>query len=203
MLTLNQQHIVAKFFLATQQERVYGCDWYAKAYQIASVIASEFGLQVETVAGVISALSPNNKWERNCQDAENLIAAYMAGGKEAAAGVKVCTYGKNKEKAIAILSCDIDQIAVILNGRKVVAFYYCISQIYLDRVVIDGHAYSIWLGERLTMKEVPSIGKKLYESIVADYVAAAAYLNKEHDLTLTGYQLQAITWVCHKRIHGV
>jgi hypothetical protein len=203
MLTLNQQHIAAKFFLATQQERVYGCDWYAKAYQIASVIASEFGLQVETVAGVISALSPNNKWERNCQDAENLIAAYMAGGKEAAAGVKVCTYGKNKEKAIAILSCDIDQIAVILNGRKVVAFYHCICQIYSDCVVIDGHAYSIWLGERLTMKEVPSIGKKLYESIVADYVAAAAYLNKEHDLTLTGYQLQAITWVCHKRIHGV
>lgn len=202
-MTANVDHIVGKYLLATETERVYGGQWYPLAKEVAINIGQKYGVTTECAAAVIAALSPNNKWERNCKDAENLIAAYVAGGIKQAADVKVCTYGANKAKALVILDEAYPQAYdTILNGRKVVAFYHCIMG-DLHHVVIDGHAYSVWVGERLTMKEVPAIGKKLYAAIVDDYIEAAGIINAMHGTGYTPAQVQAITWVCHKRIHGV
>ena len=200
---MNTANIVGKYLLATKSEKVNGANWYPEALEIATAIAHKTGVDVLTVAAVIAALSPNNKWERNCKDAEDLIAVYVVAGAEAAADVKVCTYGKNKAKAIVLLECgDPTQYEAILNGRKVVAFYQCIIG-STTAVVVDGHAYSVWVGERLTMKEVPSIGIKLYRAISDDYRAAAAHINATYGCEYTAAQIQAITWVAHKRIHGV
>ena len=119
--------------------------------------------------------------------------------------IKVCTYGKMKDKAVQILECmNIDDHADILKGRKITAFYQCIIGCK-DSCCIDGHAYSIWFGDRLTMKQVPNIGKRLYAEICSDYVEAAEILRETGSRfeNLTAYEVQAITWVTWRRLHGI
>ena len=201
-LTINQRHIVGTFMQATTQEVEYGCTWYSQAYAVAYRIGLEYQLNTETVAAVIAALSPNNKWERNCRDAENVIAAFMLGADTDALKVKVCTYGKNLAKAVAILQAEHCDYETILSGPKVTEFYHSILGAD-DDVCIDGHAYSIWFGERLTMKEVPSIGVKLRRTIKTDYIAATQFINENSEEKFTPCQIQATTWVAHKRLHNV
>jgi len=202
-LSHNAREIVAKFTLATSQEVQLGCDWYPSALKIASRIANKYGLRTEVVAGVIAALSPNNRWERNIVDAEAIIKCWAAGGTRTdILNVKVCTYGKMKAKAVDILTRDIP-IVEILNGKKIIEFFNCITNPALNDVCIDGHAYSVWFGQRLTMKEVPAIGKKLRHQIKTDYCDATAFINEELDTAYTPADIQAITWVTHKRIYNV
>ena len=209
-LSVNAREIVAKFQLATSQEVQLGCDWYRSALNIAGRIADRYHLPIETVAGVIAALSPNNRWERNIIDAEAMIKCWSAGGTdEDILAVKVCTYTKMQEKALAILRFgDIltnasPSITAILNGPKIIEFFNCITNPALNDVCIDGHAYSVWFGQRLTMKQVPNIGKKLRQQIKTDYVDACTFINEELNESYSPADIQAITWVTHKRIYGV
>lgn len=197
MTARNQKHIQALLDLASAGEQSEGLTWYQRANLAAVRLADQYEIAIDTAAGVIAALSPRNKWDRNLIDAENLIAAFKAGGDEAAADVKVCTFGANKKKALEILiwSAQGNLIKEFLSGPKLVEFFSCI--IGEDDVCIDGHAYSIWFGDRVTLAKVPSIGKKLRAEIKKDYLAVA---NKNN---LKGYEVQAITWVAHRRIHGV
>ena len=196
-------NIVAKFTLATTAEVVAGQRWYTESYAIASRIARLHELSPVRVAAVIAALSPNNRWERNIQDAENVITAFVYGEDQDVLEVKCCTYTANKLKALAILkSQDLDYES-ILKGPKVIEFFHCISDDTSMDVCIDGHAYSIWYGSRLTMKEVPNIGKKLRERIKQDYKEATDFINDELGIDYLTSQIQAITWVCHRRIYGI
>ena len=202
-LSVNAREIVAKFTLATSQEVQLGCDWYRSAFQIADRISDKYGLPTETVAGVIAALSPNNRWERNIIDAENIIKCWAAGGTdEDVLAVTCCTYSTMKQKALDILTRDIP-IVEILNGPKIIEFFNCITNPMLNDVCIDGHAYSVWFGQRLTMKQVPNIGKKLRQQIKTDYVDACTFINEELNESFTPADIQAITWVTQKRIHNV
>ena len=206
-LSVNAREIVAKFTLATSQEVQLGCDWYRSALNIAGRIASKYHIRVEVAAGVIAALSPNNRWERNIIDAEAIIKCWASGGTdEDILAVKVCTYTKMQEKALAILRFDIyhkSSITGILNGPKIIEFFNCITNPALNDVCIDGHAYRVWFGQRLTMKQVPNIGKKLRQQIKTDYVDATTFINEELNESFTPADIQAITWVAHKRIHNV
>tara|TARA_B000000557_G_scaffold251431_1_gene238706 strand:- start:421 stop:1044 length:624 start_codon:yes stop_codon:yes gene_type:complete len=202
-LSHNAREIVARFTLATTQEVQLGCDWYPSALAIATRIAHKYDLRVEIAAGVIAALSPNNRWERNIIDAEAIIKCWAAGGTRTdMLAVTCCTYGKMKTKAVDILTRDIP-IIEILNGKKLIEFFNCITNPMLNDVCIDGHAYSVWFGKRLTMKEVPPIGKKLRQTIKADYRDATSFINEELNERYTAADIQAITWVTHKRIHNV
>jgi hypothetical protein len=202
-LSVNAREIVAKFTLATSQEVQLGCDWYASAFQISCRIASKYNIRPEEAAGVIAALSPNNRWERNIIDAEAIIKCWAAGGTRTdMLNVKVCTYGKMKQKAIDILTRDLP-IVEVLNGKKIIEFFNCITNTALNDVCIDGHAYSVWFGQRLTMKQVPAIGKKLRSQIKADYRDATSFINEELCESYSAADIQAITWVAHKRIYNV
>ena len=197
MTRRNQKHIQAILDLASAGEQSEGLTWYQRANLAAVRLADQYEIAIDTAAGVIAALSPRNKWDRNLFDAENIIAAFKAGGDEAAAEVKCCTFGANKKKALEILIWDAqgDVVKEFLSGPKLIEFFSCI--IGEDDVCIDGHAYSIWFGDRITLAKVPSIGKKIREEIKKDYLAVAKKNN------LKGYEVQAITWVAHRRIHGV
>ena len=200
-LSGNARHIVAKFTLATSLEVAQGVAWYSVAHETASNMAKSYGLSVDTCAGVIAALSPNNRWERNIIDAENIITAWRHGEDADVLAIKCCTYHKMKEKALTILNSS-KPIDEILNGPKIIEFFNCITMTK-DDVCIDGHAYSVWFGSRLTMKDVPNIGIKLRAKIKQDYRDATTFINEE---LLTEYRpsdVQAITWVTHKRIHNV
>ena len=198
-LSHHSQNILAIHQLATADERVEGATWYLNALIIAEDLGARYKLGGRLKAiGVIAALSPRNRWERNVQDADALIAAFNAGGAEQARLTKVCTFGANKEKAIKILQlqhASDTEILDILSGPKLREFYNCIYG--LADVCIDGHAYCIWNGGRTSLADVPAIGVKLRRQIKADYVAAAK------ELGITPAACQAITWVAWRRIHGI
>ena len=200
-MSVNQQHIQAMLDLASASDIAEGKQWYATANAFAMELSNRYDISHYVCAGVIAALSPRNKWDRNCLDAENLISVYVNAGATACDDVKVCTFGKNKAKAIAILDhafdaiVSVDVVTTILSGPKLREFFSCI--IGLDDVCIDGHAYSIWFGDRVTLANVPSIGVKLRRAIKSDYLDVA----ETNDLK--GYELQAITWVTHRRIHNI
>jgi hypothetical protein len=198
--------ILGTFYLSTETERIVGRQWYSQAHTAALDLSLTYPISVITAAGVIAALSPNNRWHRNLLDADSLIDCFIERGPHAASQLKVCTYGNNIQKALTILKCShptIEDIAIILNGRKISAFYRCIlgSQ---TAVCVDGHAYSIWAGQTITTSNTPNIGPRLYAQIVLDYTKAATMIDSKapsHEI-ISPVQLQAITWLAHKRIIG-
>ena len=199
MTQTNVDNIKAIYQLATLTERQDGISWYPAANQIAIELADRHCISEAQAVGVIAALSPRNRWERNVEDADRLIAAYNAGGPEQARLTKVCTFTSNKEKAIRILELSLSAtfagVLAILSGPKLKEFASCI--LGLPECCIDGHAYCIWAANRTGLKDVPAIGVKLRREIKADYAIAA------DDLGFTPAALQAITWCTWRRIHGV
>ena len=124
----NTRHITAMLALASQADLSAGIEWYARAERLGRRLAHTYGCTFEQAVGVIAALSPNNRWARNCADAESMIRSWSVGTDPET--VKVCTYGANRSKAAAILrleSPDRETIARILNGRKVTAFFLSIT----------------------------------------------------------------------------
>jgi hypothetical protein len=199
--TIGVRNILAVYSLASRGEVVEGREWYDRAYKVAESIATEHGLQTTRVAAVIAALSPSNRWSRNMVDAENLVRAFVIGGRAEAENVKCATYGKMKEKAIQILEADPDSYESILKGQKITAFWRCIIGDQ-NTVCVDGHAYCIWFGDRMTLADVPNIGKRMYAEITDDYVEAARILTESGN-PITCYEVQAVTWVAWRRLHGV
>jgi hypothetical protein len=191
--------------LASQADILSGLDWYKRAHKLGvRLIHAYDGLTLGQAVGVIAALSPNNKWTRNCVDAEAMIKAWHMGADPM--GVKVCTFNPNKAKAAAILALtaddlETDTIAEILNGRKVVAFYRSIMG-DPDAVCVDGHAYAVWIGERVPTTQTPSIGVKLYADIARAYQLVAKRSYELCGTTLTPTQVQAVTWVTYRRLLG-
>jgi hypothetical protein len=193
--------------LATQGDILAGIEWYARALKFARMLVQAYdGLTLVQAVGVIAALSPNNKWTRNCTDAEAMIKAWHYGADPFT--VKVCTFNPNKAKAAAILALsdaetqgDADVIAEILNGRKVTAFYRSILG-DPNAVCVDGHAYAVWIGERIPTSQTPSIGVKLYADIARAYQLVAKRSFNLCGVTLSATQVQAVTWVTYRRLLG-
>jgi hypothetical protein len=196
---MSVSNILGVYQLASVADRKIGGQWYPDALAICNTIATKYGVNVYTVAGVMAALSPRNRWERNIQNCENLVKAYTAGGQIDAENIKVCTFGSGKKKAVKLLAENVTEreaVATILNGPKLREFFGCIVG-DSDVVCIDGHAYSVWFGDRITLTNVPSLGKKLRASITADYIQAAQTVG------IKPSEMQATTWCAWRRIHGV
>ena len=191
------KNILAMYMQATPVDTQEGKVWYTNAHQICSALSDKYKLPLSTVVGVVSALSPNNKWDRNCQDEEQLIKAWHAGAEMDS--VKVCTFNANKDKAWRILSEPDTDPLDILSGRKVQAFYRCISG-HDDSVCVDGHAYAIFMGERIPTTQTPSIGKGLYEAIERSYQIASDHSYGLCGMKLTPAEVQATTWVTYRRL---
>jgi hypothetical protein len=197
------QNILSVYFQATPVDIQEGTVWYNNAHQICVGLCQKYNLPLATVVGVVSALSPNNKWDRNILDAEQTIKAYCMGYDYP----KVCTFGGNKDKAITILECEIDSsanICAILKGNKTIAFFRGIlTDGACDEITVDGHAFNIWRGQYTSLNEVPSISDKLYASVSDAYKAAAVAINNLTGDSYSAAQIQAITWVAWRRMHGV
>lgn len=105
------------FHQATTTQKINGMNWYYKAYVYAKNIADKHHMSPKNVIGIISALSPNNKWERNLIDAESFIERPLL-------DTKVCTFGNNRVKAQNIYgSLGTNQIRSHLGGRKTKSFF--------------------------------------------------------------------------------
>ena len=205
------ENIKGVYYLSKAYEKRHGEIWYKNANKSCSTIAKKTDINIAFVVGVLSALSPNNKWERNVIDAENMCIAYKS--NIPLDEVKVCTYNANKEKAIKILgilksgSSDLENdIREILNGNKVKAFFDCI---YLyehneNTVCIDGHAKAIYIGEKFALSSNSSnVTNKQYRVISQAYIDATKEINESEGTSYLPYQIQAITWVAWRRIHNI
>jgi len=197
------KNILAMYMQATPVDTQEGTVWYNNAHQICQGLSDKYNLPLSTVVGVVSALSPNNKWDRNILDAEQMIKAYCMGFDYP----KVCTFGGNKDKAITILECEIDSsenICAILKGNKTIAFFRGIfTNGQCDEITVDGHAFNIWRGMYTSLNEVPAISNKLYATVSDAYREAAVTINNLEGTKYSAAQIQAITWVTHRRINGV
>jgi hypothetical protein len=171
-------NILACYSSATDEERSNGGDWYSYAH----LFAAELGRgRVRMAAGVIAALSPQESWSENVKLA---IRAFSTRGPSGQTGANV-------DKARRILLGD--DPASVLGGPKVRAFYALI----LDpgngwEVVVDRHALDIALnGHEVKAKWLERKGA--YDLIGDAYRKAAAQLG------LAPHQVQAITWLAHRR----
>jgi hypothetical protein len=194
--------ILATYFQSSITDRQTGRQWYNNAHQVCVSLGDKYGIHSDIVAGVIAALSPNNRWESNVIDAEIMLRAWAA--EIDYSQVKVATYSNNKDKAATIIDCNLnrEQIVKVLRGNKTVAFFLCIaSNGDSDTPCIDGHAYNVWNGTVSTLKEVPSLSDKTFSIIQDAYRDAADIISTVTGEYHSAAQVQAITWVAYRRIH--
>ncbi len=194
---ITTKNIIAVYKMATPDEIKQGIEWYLNATSDCKNIADKLRLPLHIVIGVVSALSPNNKWERNVKNAEDLCTAFING--QDMDSIKVSTYHKMKQKAWSILRLmpTYDDAVTILNGKKIVSFFKNINGDESE-ITIDGHARNIYYNDRqgLTTPNT-NIKKSEYGDI------QVAYLRASKKLGIKAYELQAITWVVWRRIHGI
>ena len=191
------RNILKTYRIATVSDVSDGVEWYDRAKRMAAWIAKETNIPEATVIGVMAALSPNNRWERNCKDALTMCQAWISG--DTTDDFKVSCYNTMKQKAWSILEDDLttdDDILSRLNGQKIRSFYSNIRG--LDEVTIDGHALNIARGKREGLtSDKTNMGKKQYRELQAAYVTAAKRVK------VKPHELQAITWTTWKRIHNI
>ena len=202
----NTRNISGMLQLASQADIISGLNWYQRAYDLGVKLIHEYeGLTLGQAIGVFAALSPRNKWEKNCIDAEAIIKTWFLGGDYDM--LKVSTFNPNKRKAIAILELDMESVDTeaipnILSGQKIVAFYRSIMG-DKNAVCVDGHAYAIFIGERITTTKTPKISPKLFETIQRAYQLVAKRSADLCGVEMSPTQVQAVTWLTYRRlIHG-
>jgi len=191
------RNILKTYRIATVSDVSNGVEWYDRAKRMAAWIATETNIPEATVIGVMAALSPNNRWERNCKDALTMCQAWING--DTTDDFKVSCYNTMKQKAWSILEDDLttdEDILSRLNGQKIRSFYSNIRG--LDEVTIDGHALNIARGQREGLtSDKTNMGKRQYRELQLAYVTAAKRVK------VKPHVLQAITWTTWKRIHNI
>jgi hypothetical protein len=196
-MTTYVRNILKLYRQASNEDTINGVEWYARAERISVEIADKHKLPVNTVIGVMAALSPNNRWERNCKDTDTMCEAWQNG--DSLDDFKVSCYNTMKQKAWSILADDLlddDDILTRLNGQKIRSFYSNIRG--LDEVTIDGHALNIARGHREGLtSDKTNMGKRQYRELQAAYVTAAKRVK------VKPHVLQAITWTTWKRVHNI
>ncbi len=174
-----------------------GLNWYQEANQYASNLAALYNTTLKVTAGMIAALSPQNKWHTNKLDVANLLEAYQNGLD--VYDIKVSTFNLNKGKAIFIMFGD--NPLDIIKGNKTRSFYRNIlNPLDVNFVTVDRHAVSIALGERVTNPNEISYyvrTDKRYLQMVEYYKLAAKELN------LLPCQAQSISWVNYRNAHNI
>jgi hypothetical protein len=192
---MSVQNIINIYLAATDDEKADGIKWYKIALREGTKIGKEFGISKHTCTGVIAALSPNLGWTINVRNAYDMVKCFASGGT--IDDVTVSSYPLNKQKAWRMLEEKMvrkDKIMKLLNGPKTTAFFANMHGI--DVVTVDGHAKNIYDGQRRTLKN-NNVGVKEYREISKAYHDAADMMG------IKGFQMQAITWVAWRRMHGI
>lgn len=171
---------------ATEEDKASGKAWYYKAHEFCARNAVQYGYNVETVAAVISALSPRNKWERNLIDAESVLNAVRNNIPEEE--IKVCTFNKNKEKAFNIAR--LKQV-IGSDALKTYAFLQNIANLNEKYVTID-----IW-HQRAAFNKMRDIN--LNKGVYLELQKITIEEAKERNLK--GFEYQAIIWESIRNDH--
>lgn len=168
------------FNMATNENISDGLTWYEQANDFCNETASKYEINPEIVAGVVSALSPRNKWHRNLVDTITVIEAYLK--NVSPLDVKVSTFHTNKFKAFAILK---GENVITKESRKTYSFVRNVGALDENRVTVD-----LWHLRACFDRTIEvGIGKVAYDQL------ERLTINKAKQLGFKGYEYQAIIWI--------
>ena len=176
--------------IATRKQMREGKAWYKEAQQFTRYLSKTHKVDRYIVAAVTSALSPNNKWERNKFDANSLIYAFMTG--RSIDSFKVCTYNANKRKAWAIMT---DGAEIAAKSPKTHAFAMNIGRLSEKHVTIDKWHIRACLCK--PSEDIVDTAESVTSAQYRRIEAITARLAEENKLK--AYQLQAVIWVAIKQ----
>ena len=181
-----RKNLLAWWEESSKDEMDSGRNWYSEAQSFASHLSDTYGVSGETAAGVISALSPNNKWERNKIDAEAVLTAVSVGVTDPHA-VKVCTYNANKAKAFSIAMGD---TTILKDSPKTYAFARNVGECDGNYVTIDKWHLRACQSVSKQPKELQtSVTPKQYRILQEETLKVARAMG------VCGYVFQAVVWV--------
>jgi hypothetical protein len=178
--------ILTMYLSATEEQRLQGETWYETARNTAKEFAKQYGVSYRCAAGVIAALSPRSKWDKNKADAKAVLRAATSGSEVLP---KVSAYGANLRKAWRIAKGE--SPASVLGGPKVNAFYRNICGDY------NGVTVDVWAARVAEPYNHKFAGRdKDYATIAEAYASAADKLG-----TWPAF-VQAVCWVTVRKDDG-
>jgi len=180
---LNQTHIVSRLvYWRKLNENKQGVSFYEEALQFASDLSKTTSYSLIQVAGIISALSPQQAWDIN----KKMAIRYVTTGK---------TTGATKvrlQKCSDILTATTkEEVCAILNGEKTKAFFLNIIG-DLSAVCIDRHALACAVMSPSNIEALPEnfrqLNAKQYQFFAECFTIASTKFNE------SPAHFQAITW---------
>lgn len=194
--SLHVRNILAVYYTASLAELQAGNDWYTQAGLITNRIAKQTGLSREVVAGTIAATSPQNSWTKNVALAERLLVTAVTNQVSVASLGGYLGVGLRKVDAMLTLPHPTaDQVAALLVGDKITAFFRCILGDY-SGVCVDGHASNLatYGLDRKSICAQKKLTPKQYG------VFAQAYKDAAEIAGTTPAQMQAVTWCVYRNL---
>ena len=154
-------------------------NWYFQVNDYCNTLVELHNIPLIKVAGIMSALSPNNTFNSNVKSLEAFLRTK--------GNCKVSTYNAQKNKALTILnssdSITIDEVKKILGGLKTQAFFDNILRPETSQdVTID-----LWMIRHFGIKG--SLTPKRYKD------ASNKIKDLANSLNLLPHQVQAKLWV--------
>lgn len=176
-----QRNLDVALSFATESQIERGMNWYSYAHDQCLTGSLETGVDFNVLVGVVSALSPQMKWEAN------LKAAVLSVSDP---HYRPPTYGSNILKAKEIASGrPVDQV---LKGPKTSAFYHCIvNPEQRSRVAIDRHQIRLLYPKKDDVFRMKMLGY-FYEELENLHILSADKAGVDPA------QLQAITWLVQR-----
>ena len=182
-LTKNQLAKVSKnldhyFNIATDQQINEGLQWYKKANDFCIEQSKVFNVDSFTVASIVSALSPRNKWLTNLKDTVTVLNAVKNGLSPT--DIKVSTFHTNKFKAFALA---LGTVKITNESRKTYSFVCNVGNLDEDRATVD-----VWHLRACFNQTIGALGQIAYDQL------ERLTISKAKKLGLKGFEYQAIIW---------
>lgn len=168
-----------------------GSTWYKDAHAQIAEMAARQHTTTDRAAGVVAAISPGLRWERNVYHAERILEASRGGALEVRPGVPTYSMA-NVVKAFRIARGE--DPAAVLSGPKVRAFHALLRDGGSDSAVcVDGHMGQLARGVRKELRSsAGDITPAQYREI------ADAFRHEAERVGLQPCQAQAIAWLVQK-----
>ena len=151
--------------------------WYTEVNSWCKIVSLEYNVPMYKVVGILSALSPRNRFNRNLDDTITLINQGLDG--------KYGTFHNNRDKAIRILNANnISEVLSEFKGLKTRKFFLNIYKVYCNNVTVD-----VWMIRKYKhIIKTKSLTNKSY-LIIEELIQKEAI---KHNLFAN--QMQAVMW---------
>jgi hypothetical protein len=173
---------------AIEDDVEQGLVWYEGARKFCYEMEHVFRVEPIKVATLVSLLSPQKKWEQNLEEVESFLNEYFHHI------IPQKAYFASKKTLAECESVLAEGFEIPEHRTKTYSFADNIADENSVAVTIDRHAIKV-ANDDLTAQEISITAKRYRE-------AAAAYNLVAVEQGLHAYQVQAITWVCYKRVVG-